>query len=62
MRKLLALPLRNGGLNIVTPDDRANDLTWSKEVRQHLSDKDATNVEHKQQKSKKKSKNRKRKS
>ena len=51
MRKLLALPLRNGGLNIMTPDDRTNDLTWSKEVSQHLSDEDATNVEYKQQKS-----------
>ena len=51
MRELLALPLRNGGLNIMTPDDRTNDLTWSKEVSQHLSDEDASNVEYKQQKS-----------
>ena len=50
MRELLALPLRNGGLNIMTPDDRTNDLTWSKEVSQHLSDEDASNVEYKQQK------------
>ena len=51
IRELLALPLRNGGLNIMTPDDRTNDLTWSKEVSQHLSDEDATNVEYKQHKS-----------
>ena len=49
MRELLALPLRNGGLNIMTPDDRTNDPTWSKEVSQHFSDEDATNVEYKQQ-------------
>ena len=35
----------------MTPDDRTNDLTWSKEVSQHLSDEDASNVEYKQQKS-----------
>ena len=35
----------------MTPDDRTNDLTWSKEVSQHLSDEDATNVEYKQHKS-----------
>ena len=27
MRELLALPLRNGGLNIMTPDNRTNDIT-----------------------------------
>ena len=54
MLKVLALPLRNGGyggLNIMNPDDRTNDLTWSKKVSQHLSDEVATNVEYKQQKS-----------
>ena len=38
MRVLLALPLRNGRLNIMTSDDKINDLKWSKEVSQHLSD------------------------
>ena len=50
MRELLALPLRNGESN-VTPDDRTNDLTWSKEVSQHLSDEDAANIDYKQQRS-----------
>ena len=27
----------------MTPDDRTNDLTWSKEVSQQLSDEDAAN-------------------
>ena len=58
MRELLALPLRNGGLNIMTPDDRTNDLTWSKEVSEHLSDEDVANIKIN---SKKASKNGKRK-
>ena len=44
MRELLALPLRKGGSNIMTPDNRTNDLIWSKEVSQHLSHEDAANV------------------
>ena len=35
----------------MTPDDRTNDLTWSKEVSQHLSDEDAANIDYKKQKS-----------
>ena len=51
VRELLALPLRNGELNIMTPDDRKNDLLWFKEVSHHLSYEDATNVEYKPHKS-----------
>ena len=50
MRDLLALPLRNGGSNIMTPDDRTNGLTWSKEVSQHLSDEGVAKIEYEQQK------------
>ena len=35
----------------MTPDDRTSDLTWSKEVSQHLSDEDAANIDYEQQKS-----------
>ena len=34
----------------MTPDDRTNDLIWSKEVSQHLSDENAANIDYKQQK------------
>ena len=49
-RKLFSLPLRNGGLNIMVPQDRKNDLRWSRDVASHLNSDDITTCERNQNK------------
>ena len=47
-RSLFSLPLSKGGLNILSPEDRRNDLQWSKDVTFHLDEEDLTTAEAKQ--------------
>ena len=47
-RSLFSLLLSKGGLNILSPDDRRNDLQWSKDVTSHLDEEDLTTAEAKQ--------------
>ena len=47
-RRLFALPLSKGGLNIFSPEDRRNDLQWSKAVTSHLDEENLTTAEAKQ--------------
>ena len=45
-RSLFSLPLSKGGLKILSPEDRRNNLQWSKAVTAHLDveDLDAGNI------------------
>ena len=45
---LFSLALSKGGLNILSPEDRRNDLQWSKDVTSHLDEEDLTTAEAKQ--------------
>ena len=47
-RSLFSLQLSKGGLNILSPEDRRNDLQWSKDVTSHLDEEDLTTAEAKQ--------------
>ena len=47
-RSLFSLPLSKGRLNILSPEDRRNDLQWSKDVTSHLDEEDLTTAEAKQ--------------
>ena len=48
-RSIFALPVRQGGLNILLPSDRENDYTWSKQVTQPLNEFDPIYAELVQQ-------------
>ena len=47
-RSLFSLALSKGGLNILSPEDRRNDLQWSKDVTSHLDEEDLTTAKAKQ--------------